>query len=285
MSVMCRGLPTALLLVSATQAQPPGDIELAFARLYNFDFPGAHAHLDRHVAAYPRDPRGPAMHASAWLFFELDRLGILESEFLADDRRIIDKRKLRPDPGVRTKLFAAIDRAQALAMAALAANPNDSNALFAMCIATGVVVDYTALIEKRQWSSLGQVKRSAGYAQRLLKIDPSFTDAYLSTGLTEYLICSLPFFLRWFVRIDDIKGSKDVAVRNLDRVARDGRYLRAFAKILLAVLYLREKQPSRTETLLAELARDYPENPLFRKELAKLSAKLRNGELRDAGAR
>ena len=57
----------------------------------------------------------------------------------------------------------------------------------------------------------------------------------------------------------------------MELVARQGHYFKPFAKILLAIAYLRGKRPNDTKRLLAELARDYPENPLFEKELAKIS--------------
>ncbi|MGH9723316.1 MAG: hypothetical protein ACRD8O_24150 [Bryobacteraceae bacterium] len=252
-----------------------GEMDVAFARLYNFDFPGAHVILNRATAASPDDPFPHSIRASAYLFYELDRLGILESEFFADDKRIVERKKLKPDPGVRTLLFKAVNESQARAQKLLSANAGDTNALFSLCITYGVVTDYTALVEKRQISSLSSVKRSTGYAQRLLKADPTFYDAYLSTGLADYLIGSLPFFVRWFVRIDDIKGSKDQGIRNLTLAAQQGRYLKPFAKIVLTLLNIREKKPREAHVTLAELTRDFPENPLFRKELEKLTQRLR----------
>jgi hypothetical protein len=40
--------------------------------------------------------------------------------------------------------------------------------------------------------------------------------------------------------------------------------------MMLAMFYLREKQDDRTEVLLAELTREYPENATFRAEWEKL---------------
>jgi hypothetical protein len=93
----------------------------------------------------------------------------------------------------------------------------------------------------------------------------------MTAGLSEYMVGSLPFFVRWFVRFDNVQGSKEQGVKNLELVARDGHYLKPFAKILLGIIDLREKRPRDTEKLLEDLAHDYPSNPLFRKELAKLS--------------
>ncbi len=269
-----RAIAALLCLPALAAAQAP-TLDLALQRLYNFDFAGAHEILDRIIAAAPQDPLPVAFRSSAFLFYELDRLQILESEFLIDDQKLVEKKKpLLPDPLARKHFMEALDRTQRLADAALKANPDDRNALFALSISQGVTTDYVALIEKKQMSSLAPAKRSNNYAQRLLKLDPTFYDAYLSAGFSEYMIGSLPFFIKWFVHFDNVSGSKERGIQNLQLTARSGRYFRPFAKILLGIVALREKRPQDAQKLLLELARDYPSNPLFRKELAKLNAKL-----------
>jgi hypothetical protein len=257
------------------------DLDAAFGRLYNFDFPGANAAIDRHIAANPSDPLGYGVRSSALLFHELDRLGILEGEFFADDKRIIDKKKLKPDPEIRQKLFQALGDTESRANAILQSSPDDANALFSLTMSAGIVVDYTALVEKRQLASLAYVKKSAAAAQRLVRAHPDYYDAYLSTGLTEYLLGNLPFFVRWFVRIEDIQGNKLGGMQKVEMTARKGRFLRPFAKILLAIANVREGKPTRTREILTELTRDYPENPLLKKELAKVTSRLNSGELKD----
>ena len=262
-----------LPLAGVAQEKPNG-VDRAFSRLYNFDFVGTHAALNQYIAVNPADPLGYAVRASAYLFHELDRLSILESEFFSDDKRIVEKKKLRPDPLIKAQLFKAIDDAQSRAQARLTANPNDQDSLFVMCITTGVLTDYTALIEKKQIGSLSLVKKSTAYAQRLLQLNPKYYDAYLTTGMAEYLIGSLPFFVRWFVKVDNVGASKEKGMNTVELVAQKGHYLKPFAKILLAVANLREKKPRVSEQILAGLARDYPENPLFKKELSQLTLKL-----------
>jgi len=265
---------TAMLCVPALCANDP-TIDESLARMYNFDFPASQEILNRYIATHPQDPLPYALRASGYLFYELDRLGILESEFLIDDNQIAEKKKkLEPDSANREKFLAALKDVDARVTPALQADPNDRDALFAICIAQGVATDYMALVEKHQIGSLSLAKRSNGYAQRLLKLDPKFYDAYLSAGITEYMIGSLPFFLRWFVHFDNVNGSKEKGVQNLQMVAREGHYFKPFAKILLGIIALREKRPLEAHRLLAELSHDYPENPLFRKELNKLSSKL-----------
>jgi hypothetical protein len=249
------------------------EISNAIDRLYNFDFQGTHAALDRYIAAHPDESLPYAMRASAYLFYELDRLGILESQFFASDKRIASKTKVRPDPAVRAAFLRACGDAETRATLTLAGHPDDENALFAMAVTLGVMTDYTAFVEKKQFGSLSSAKGSNTYAQRLLKLDPGFTDAYVTAGLSEYLLGSLPFFVRWFVHFDGVEGSKERGVEQLQRAASQGRYLKSFAKILLGLIYLREKKPAQTRQLLAELVHDFPENPLFRRELAHFSTR------------
>ena len=267
-------VPALTVTLCLPLAATPGDtIDDALGRMYNFDFPASHQVLDRYIADHPQDPLPYAFRASAYLFFELDRLNILQSDFFLDDNKIADKKKkLEPDQAVREKFLKAVSDSEVRAQTALATNPDDRNALFAMSISQGVATDYMAFVEKHQISSLSVAKRSNAYAQRLLKLDPKFYDAYLTAGISEYMIGSLPFFVRWFVHFDNIDGSKKAGVERLLLVSREGRYFKPFSKILLATIALREKRPQDARTYLGELAREYPSNPLFRRELAKVSS-------------
>jgi hypothetical protein len=249
-------------------------LDEAFGDLYNFNFPAAHQAIDRYIAEHPQESLPYSVRASGYLFYELDRLGILESEFLIDDKRIVDKKAKAPDPAVRTKFLKAVEDATTRADAALAADPDDKMALLSMCIAEGVSTDYMALVEKHQILSLARAKRSNNYAQRLLKIDPKFYDAYLAAGFSEYMVGSLPFFIRWFVHFDNVNGDKKVGIQHVELVAREGHFLKPFAKILLAIAALRDKRPRDAEMWMQELAKAYPQNPLFRKELDKLTVKI-----------
>jgi hypothetical protein len=267
-------LSLALIAPVAAGASPESLLDEAFGHLYNFDFPAAHADIDREIAAHPDDALPYAVRASGYLFGELDRLGILESEFLTDDKRIAEKKNPpQPDPATRAKFLKAVADAQSRADAALVKDPKDKTALFAMCITQGVATDYMALVEKHQIMSLSPAKKSNDYAQRLLRLDPKFYDAYLAAGFSEYLVGSLPFFIKWFVHFDNVSGNKQAGIHNLQLVATEGHYLKPFAKILLGIAALREKRPHDAQKLLTELSENYPRNPLFRKELEKLNEK------------
>lgn len=285
----CSALFLSLVLlgtpVAAAGFESHESIRDALDRMYNFDFPEAHRIIDAHIVQTPDDPVGLSIRAAAYLFYELDRLRLLEMEFLEDDEKISGKTKLKPDPAIAKQLYLTLNQVQEAADARLAKDPKDIAALFSLCIMEGVLTDYKAFVEKKQLGSLKNAKASNSHAVQLLEIRPDFYDAYLTTGINEYLMASLPFFVRWFVRMDKIKGSKKQGFKNLQLVAERGEYFGPFAKILLSIIWLREKKPERTLTLLTELNRDYPENHLLKKELARVTKKLESGKLVSSGAR
>jgi hypothetical protein len=262
-----------LVCLRAFAAEAP-TLDEAVNHLYNFNFRATHQVLDRIIAANPQAPLPYAFRAAAYLFSELDRMGTLEGEFLSGDDWAHDKKKKTSDPAIRALMQKALQDTESRGEAALKTNPNDKDALFALTIAHGVTADYMALVDKRQFGSLTPTKRSNDYAQQLLKLDPKFYDAYLTAGFSDYVVGSLPFFIRWFVHWENVSGSKEKGKENLELASREGHYFKAFAKILLAICALREKRPRDAQGMLAELSRDYPENALYRKELAKLNVKI-----------
>ncbi len=254
---------------------PRDPIEVAFSRMYDYDFAGAHAALDAQAAIEPGDPLVYSTRAAAYLFGELGRLKILESEFFMHDENLVDDRTLKPDPAVRQKFLEAVAAARQRAVARLASAPDDRNALFAMAMSACVVADYTGLVERRQWRFLTLSKETERYVDRLLALNPPVYDAYYNVGILEYVVGSLPFFVRWFVPLDTVEGNKRKGIDALKIVARQGRYYGPFARVLLAVVSLREGKLADAQALLDGLAREYPNNALFAKELARLNDRRR----------
>ncbi len=241
-----------------------------FHRLYDLDFAGAQREFARFEQAQPGNPLGPVAEAAAYVFSELNRLGVLEARFFTDDDTFRSRTKLQPDPTIRRQFNDALARAQAVVARRLAAHGNDRDALFAKTLAAGLQADYTSLIEDRNMAALRLTREATASAQRLLAICPDCYDAYVATGISEYLIGTLSPPLRWLVRLGGYSGDKAQGMEHLRVAADRGRYLAPFARILLAVAYVREKKPEDARRILAQLETEFPDNPLFRRELARL---------------
>ncbi|HEY3380586.1 MAG TPA: hypothetical protein VGK32_02400 [Vicinamibacterales bacterium] len=253
-----------------------GPVDQAFQRLYNFDFTASLSILDTAAQADPQNPLLPSVRAGTYLFMELDRLKILEARFFMNNSNMVDgASRLVPDPVVRTRLFAALANARTLAKARLAGSPDDGDALLALCMSAGVETDYTALVDRRTWRSIKLAPAALEPARRLLARTPPAYDAYLNFGALEYIVGDLPFFIRWLVHYDGIEGNKRRGIEELKLAARHGRYYGPFARVLLVVVSLREKKIADAEQLLTGLVQEFPENPLFRKELTIVTERLR----------
>jgi hypothetical protein len=139
-----------------------------------------------------------------------------------------------------------------------------------MTLAAGLRSDFAALIEKRNLVSLHYTKEATAWAAQLLAADPTCYDAHLAGGVSRYIIGSMAAPVRWLVRLGGVSGDKAGGIAELQTTAAQGHLLAPFARILLAIAYVREKDFPRAHDLLVALQRDFPDNTLFGRELARL---------------
>jgi len=267
----------AVLLTSAAGSAPAADsissgvsLDSGFHLLYNLEFNRAQQSFAAWQQQNPQNPMGPACEAAALLFSEFDRLGVLESQFYENDKSFQSRLQFAPDPNVKVQFDAALNQAEAWAQAALAKESNNRDALFAMTMASGLRADYAALIEKRNLASLHYTKDATAWSQKLLAVDPNCYDAHLATGISQYIVGSMSAPVRWLVRLGGVSGDKAAGIQELRVTAEHGQYLAPFARILLAIAYVREKDKPHARELLVALQNDFPQNPLFGREISRI---------------
>ncbi len=268
-----RLLPLLILLMSprVIAADDRDDALLAaFHHMYGLRFQEARAELEQWEKKYPDDARGPAGQAAAELFAELSRLGVLETEFFQDDSAFEGRPKPKPDPELRKSFYRFVAQADSLAKKQLRANPEDRHSLFSLTLAQGLQADYAALIENEDMRALRHTREGAVSAQRLLAIDPGYYDAYLATGVSNYIVGSMFAPVRWFLRLGGYSGDREKGVRDLALTAAKGRLLAPFARLLLAVASLRADDPQKARELLVALRDEFPTNPLFSREIERI---------------
>jgi hypothetical protein len=263
--------PTDNAIAADLPAASP-TLERGFHSLYDLDFNRAQQLFVSWQQQHPGDPLGPAAQAAGLLFSEFNRLGVLESQFYADDHAFAARHKLTADSGVHARFDAALSQAEKEAQTRLAESPKDRNALFSMVLIYGLRADYAGLIEKRNVASLRFTKQANGWAQQLLAVDPHCYDAHLASGVSQYIIGSMAAPVRWVLKLGGVSGDKQSGMRELELTAKNGHYLAPFARILLAIAYVREKDTARAREILLSLQNDFPQNPLFAREIARLDA-------------
>ncbi len=264
---------TALIAAPALLAQPASLLDEGYRQMYNLQFAEAHQTFRTWQDQHPEDPMGPVSDAAAYLFSEFDRLHILQSEFFTHDQHFITDHKLTPDPVLKRQFEAALEKTRGLA----SARPNDKNSQFAFILQSGLHSDWLALIEKKYTSSLQEMKAGRIAAEKLLASDPQFYDAWLAVGVENYMLSVKPAPVRWFLRMTGAQTDKATGLEKLRLTAEKGHYLAPFARLLLGVAALRDHDVTKAKAILAGLTREFPHNPLYREELARL-------DLPDAGA-
>ena len=256
--------------LGATASLPMSSLASGYRMMYDLDFDHAHKVFQSWQQQHPEDPLGPASDAAGYLFSELHRLGVLESQFYTDDKSFDARKKMSADPELKKQFESALDLAEQRANATLAKNSKDSDALFALTLSSGLKADYAALIEKRNMASLSLTKEASARAQTLLAADPNRYDAYIATGIGKYIIGSMAAPVRWLLRVGGFNGDKSAGIEELKLTAQKGTYLGPFARILLAIAYVRDKDKPKAREILSSLRDEFPNNPLFAREISRI---------------
>lgn len=262
------------LHISAQPAAPKFEplLDQGFSEMYNLRFDEAHRTFEQYQREHPEDPLGPVSDSAAWLFSEFDRLDILRSEFaLKDENFFSSNRPLNADPSAKKNFEADLQKTGQLAEPGLHQSPPDPNAMFAATLRLGLHSDYEALIEKKNFTALSEIKQARIEADKLLAIQPSCYDGYIAVALENYLLSLKPAPVRWFLHATGAQTDRQTGLDKLRITAERGHYLLPYARLLLAVAALRDHNPSQAKQELEWLAAQYPGNRLYREELGKLS--------------
>jgi hypothetical protein len=251
---------------------PPVDVLLdqSYHAMYNLDFQEAFQKADQAKAVAKDDPLPWMAEACAALFKEFNRLHILRSEMFASDDKFNAREAHTWNDSSRKDFENALAGTENIAQQRLSRNKNDGKALFALVIINGLRADDAALIAKKNVAALSFTKTSNNYAERLLAHSPGYYDAYVATGMGKYIIGGKAAPVRWMLRLGGFKGDQEEGIKDLTLAAQRGHYLAPFARVLLAFDDLRHKNKAAARAKLAELHAQFPDNPLFAEELAKL---------------
>ncbi len=245
-----------------------------FVDFYNNRFDDALKYFEGQVRAHPGDPEQYNHVAQAILYREMFRDGALESELVSGTNPFLRRAKMEISSADKQRFAASIAESEKLCKAGLQKDANDLLALYALGVAHGLQANYLFLVEKAWVPALREATAARKQDERIMRIDPSFTDARLILGLDEYVAGSLPFYLRALGSVGGFHGDKKAGIRQLEDVAEHGVMNKYDAATLLAVIYRREHQPRQAIPLLECLANTFPENYLFRLEMVQMYSDL-----------
>ncbi|MBS1800825.1 MAG: hypothetical protein JSS95_13500 [Acidobacteria bacterium] len=266
-------LPLFLVLIAtsvANAAVPLSGTPLdeGYRDMYNLRFNDAHAKFQQWMTEHPEDPMGPVSDAAAFLFSEFERLHIIDVQLFANQSRFDSRSRLNPDPNIRKSFDDRLNQASNLADTALKRNAKDARALYVKTLVSGMRSDYALMIDKKDLTALNYSKEASAFSKQALAISPHMYDAYLASGVENYML-SLKFApLRWLLSMTGAQTSREEGIRLLKLTAGQGHYLAPFARMMLAVAALRENKPQEARAILIDLKKEFPLNSMYDRQLA-----------------
>ena len=248
------------------------ELSAGFDLLYEQRFAEAREVFTSWESRNPDKPFGEVAIAASYLFEELDRQGVLTSDFFLDEKKFLHGIEGNPDSQRMGHFQEALAHARQLAQDRLHGNPRDDEGLFALTLAAGMESDALSILEKKHLEALKRMKEANKYAKQLLAQRPDAADAYIAPGIANYMVGSLNSGSRFALWFGGIHGDKRLGMAQVAKTAEQGRYLQPFAKIVLALAARRENQIRLAQRLLRELKDQYPDSVLFASEYAKATS-------------
>jgi len=240
-----------------------------FQSLYVQNFAEAREKFSVWETQHPDEPFGEVAVAASYLFEEFYRQDVLSSDFFLNEKRFLHGIEGKPDPERMKSFQEAIRLARKLARQRLEKDGHDPEGLFAMALSAGMESDADMILKKEHLEALKRLKEANEHAKQLLAEQPDANDAYVALGAANYIIGSLSGGTRFILRFGGIHGDKKLGMEQLGKTIENGRYLKPFAKILLALAARRQKQDGLAQKLLRELSEEFPASPLYAAEYAK----------------
>jgi tetratricopeptide (TPR) repeat protein len=241
----------------------------AFERFYNLDYDHAIQDFQAVLDKNPNDAFAVNHLMSAVLIRELYRMGAMNTGEYAGDS-FIGQVHHPADPKVKDWIKQLAARAEAIEEQRLKDNPKDVNALYARGVTRAQFSLYTALVERAWFSALRNAVGARHDHEKVLELDPNFTDAKLVVGAHNYVTGSLPWGVKAAVAMVGLSGSKDKGIEYLYEAANGGGETSNDAKVVLMVFLRRERRYDEALRLAGPLAAAYPQNGLFMLEEANL---------------
>ena len=235
-----------------------------YEALYNLDYVGARSRFQKMIDLAPDHPAGPQCYASSLWVEHLNEAWKLKATLYSD--KDTDE-KPRADRKQVDEFKRWTRQAKQLSQARLRKDPKDVEALYFLGAAEGLEAAFAAGVERKFMAAFRSGTDSVERHRAVLKLAPDFQDAQLSIGLMNYVVGSLPLPAKMIAATMGVRGSKKRGLEALERVAKDGKWARDIARMLLVDLYKREKRFVDAADMARALAEKYPRNNLFKLQM------------------
>jgi Tfp pilus assembly protein PilF len=243
--------------------------------LFNMDYEGARTTFQKMIDLDPQHPAGHIYMANTIWLGHLAQLRRLQTNIYNRGNSFFSKTEDAVDPKIDKAFRQEIDKGSSLCEKQLKMRKNDIPSLYYLGVAKNIVAGYEATVKRSFLPALRNGSKGVGLHREIMAKDPNCIDAQLSVGMYNYVVGSLPLAVKMLVFLGGVRGSKKDGIAMLERVAREGNYAKDEGKVLLVMLYNREKRIADALKTLDQLVERYSKNSLFRLERATTLGQLR----------
>ncbi len=245
------------------------ETEVAFDHFYNMDYVRATQELEKIVVKHPDDAFSVNHLLTVVLMRDLYETGAMNTGDYTNDSFI--GHAPRPTDGkIKDRIKELTHRALSLEDKRLKANPADVNALYCRGVTRAEFAVYTGLVERAWFSALRNAVGARHDHERVLELDPSFSDAKMVVGTHNYVAGNLPWSLKVAAALAGLNGSRDKGLSYLREVAKGNGENSTDAKVIISLFLRREHHYDEAIGYMQELTAKYPGNHLFPTEVANL---------------
>ena len=243
--------------------------QAAFEHYYNLEYDAAVQDFERILARHPNDAFAVNHLLSAIQVRELYRMGAMNTGEYANDS-FIGQAHRPADPVQKERIKQLVRQAENLEDAELAHNSDNVDMLYARGVTRGQFALYTALIERAWFSSLRNAVGARRDHERVLELDPRYTDAKLVVGAHNYVMGSLSFAVKVAVALAGLSGDKEKGLQYLRDAYHSNGETSIDAGVVLLVFLRRERRYDEALQIAGSIAPRLPRNYLLPLEEANL---------------
>ncbi|MGA7634086.1 MAG: hypothetical protein WCB11_25250 [Terriglobales bacterium] len=256
---------------SVSSALHPSDPlnQAAFEHYYNLDHDAAIQDFEKILARHPNDPFAVNHLLSAIQVRELYRMGAMNTGDYSNDN-FIGLAHRPADPAQKQRIKQLVQQAEKLENAELASNPDNVDMLYARGVTRGQFALYTALIERAWFSALRNAVGARRDHERVLELDPHYSDAKLVVGAHNYVMGNLSLAVKMAVALVGLSGDKDKGLRYLNDAYHGNGETSVDAGVVLMVFLRREQRYGEALQIADEIGPRFPRNYLLPLEEANL---------------
>jgi hypothetical protein len=173
-------------------------------------------------------------------------------------------------PEERTAFSQALQRCGTLTNEILKKRHHDRDARYFLGMTHGLRSCFAITIDHNLGEAFSNGNKAYSYSRQLIGEDPTYYDAYLTVGIYEYIVGSIPWYLKWMVFVIGVHGSKPEGLAHLRLASEKGQYVKNEAKLVLMVLDVREHRYAEALEIARYLNSRFPRNFIFALNVAQI---------------